>query len=67
MATFDQDRFIADTEERVETIRRQVQAVLDKAEGHEYYASIRPTLEGVLTNTSHALNDLGLLRASLDR
>ena len=65
MVTFDQKRFLADIEERVETIRRQADAVLNKSEGHDLYATIRPTLEGIVTNTSHVLNDLTLPEASL--
>lgn len=66
MVTFDQKRFLADIEERVETIRRQADTVLSKAEGHDLYATIRPTLEGMVTNTSHVLNDLSLLESSLN-
>jgi len=65
VVTFDQGRFLADIEERIETIRRQADTVLSKAEGHDLYPTIRPTLEGMITNTSHILNDLTLLEASL--
>lgn len=65
-ATFDQRRFFADIEERTETLRRQAEAVLRKTAGHDLYDEVRPTLEGMVTNTSHVLNDLGLLRSSLD-
>ncbi len=65
MATFDQERFLADVEERVQTIRRQAEAVLSKLEGTNLYGDLRPTLEGTVTNTSHILNDVDLLRKTL--
>jgi len=67
VTTFDQARFIADIEERTETIRRQAETVLRKTEGQDLYGEIRPRLEGMMTNTSHILNDLGLLKSSLER
>ena len=67
MATFDQRRSIDDIEERVETIRRQADAVLRKTEGHDLHAELRPILEGMATNTSHILNDIDLLRKTLER
>lgn len=63
--TFDQRRCIEDIEERAETIRRQADAVLKKTQGHDLYAELRPRLEGMVTNTSHILNDLDLLRKTL--
>ena len=64
--TFDQRRFIEDIEERVGTIRRQADAVLKKAEGSDLYAELRPMLEGIATNTAHVLNDVGLLRKTVE-
>lgn len=66
MATSDQARFMAEIEERTQTIRRQADAVLRKAEGHCLYDEVRPTLEGMVTNTSHVLNALDLLRKTLE-
>lgn len=67
MATLDQTRFLADIEERTQTLRRQAEAVLRTTEDQDIGNEVRPTLEGMLTNTSHILNDLDLLRSSLDR
>jgi len=61
----DQRRSMADIEERAQTIRRQAEAVLRMAEGSELGKDVRPALEGVITNTSHLLNSLDLLRATL--
>lgn len=66
MTTFDQARFLSDIEQRTETIRRQAETVLAKIEGSDPHNELRPRLEGMLTNTSHILNDLGLLKSSLD-
>jgi hypothetical protein len=64
-ATFDQKRAIDDIEERITVIRRQAERVLQELEGHDLYTSLRPVLEGTVTNTSHILNDLDLLAATL--
>ncbi len=64
--SLDQRRSIADIEERAQTIRRQAEAVLRMAEGTELGKDVRPVLEGVITNTSHLLNSLDLLRATIE-
>jgi hypothetical protein len=65
MATFDQRRAMDDIEERVGVIRRQAERVLRTLEGTDLHASLRPVLEGMMTNTSHILSDLDLLSATL--
>jgi len=65
MATDDQWRFLSDVEERAMVIRRQAERVLGDLEGTDLYASLRPVLEGMVTNTSHILNDLDLLAGTL--
>jgi hypothetical protein len=40
-------------------------AVLKNAKGSDLYAELRPMLEGIVTNTTHVLNDVGLLRKTV--
>ena len=65
MLTQEQRRVLGDIEERIETIRRQAEAVISLTQGLETGSAVRPKLEGTITNTAHIKADLALLAASL--
>jgi hypothetical protein len=66
-ASDEQRRILRDIEERIETIRRQAEAIRGEPTVLEAWSGLQPRLEGTLSNVAHIREDLALLEATLEQ